>query len=718
MSGSHAKLVSKLHGRTAFTTYVTLSVVFFCMLAINIYAYFTIIDVGQWYASLENAYMKLRMNLVQADLTFRDIYDGNAKKEMQEVWTLLNESKTKAADITDYVQRTRIIEGIDKYKANMIKCYDERGNEDPELVNVNMDTYTNSQAELMALVNGAQDSLKVQLGQKMSTFNLLFLALIVNIVVLFGFTIFTFQSYITKSRRAEEQILTTEENLSTLINTLDSMLIAVDSSGTIHQWNRAAEKFFGVSEQEAMYQIIWDLLPYLKSYKDKVDTVLYSKKSKEFYKEQVDEIKGRYFNIAMHYMPGKNAVALKIDDVTEHERMDEQIRQSQKMEVVENLIGGLAHNFNNVLGAITGTISLMKYSFENKEQTSEEEIANSFEIIEASAQRATQMVRQLQSLTQRQEAQPVFAPVDLNDLVKNVLNICANTFDKKIQLVGEIESVKAMISADLSQIEQILLNLCDNSAQAMTTMRPGSQPQGGVLTMSVRILRPDKEFRDANPKAVESSYWVISVADTGVGMDEQVLSRIFDPFFTTKDGSKASGLGLTIANKIVEQHRGFIEVSSIPWGGTTFNVFLPELVVQAEAEEAAAAAPKKIPTGTGLILVVDDENIMRKTAKNILKKLGYEVIFGENGEEGVNVFRERQHEIAAVVLDMAMPKMNGKEAFIEMKKIQSSVKVLLASGFEPDEKSVQETLALGINGYIKKPYTMSTLAQEIKQIIG
>lgn len=717
MESEHARKISDLHGKAVLKTYATLAVVFICMLSINIFAYFTIIDVGQWYSALENSYMRMRMNTVQADLTFRDIYDGNKTKDMQEVWNLLSEAKSKADEIDENLQRSQVVGAMDRFKDAMVKCYGIR--EDPEgNPEEAMNNYLQSYTELAGLINGAQESLKSLLHQKMNKFNLMYLALIINIVVLFGFTVYTFRRYIIKSLTAEEQLLTAEENLNLLVNTLDSMLITVDSAGAIHQWNRAAEKFFGLNAEEVSFQIIWDLIPYLKPYKDKVDAVLYSKKPKEFYKEQIDELKGRFFNISLSYLQGMKAVVLKIDDVTEHEKMDEQIRQSQKMEVVENLIGGLAHNFNNVLGAITGTISLMRYSFDNKEKIGDEEVTNSFEIIEASAQRATQMVRQLQSLTMRRDALPVFAPVDLNSLVKNVLNICANTFDKKIELIGELESVKAMVSADFSQVEQVMLNLCDNASQAMTIMRPESQPQGGALTISVHILRPSKEFRDVHSKAVESSYWVITVSDTGVGMDEHTLARIFDPFFTTKDDAKASGLGLTIAVKIIEQHRGFIEVASTKWSGTTFSIYIPELVVQAEEEQEAEAEVKKIPTGTGLILVVDDENIMRKTAKNILKKLGYEVIFGENGEDGVNVFRERHDEIAAVILDMAMPKMSGKDAFIEMKKIQASAKVLLASGFEPDEKSVQETLALGINGYIKKPYTMSTLAQEIKRIIG
>jgi CheY-like chemotaxis protein len=291
--------------------------------------------------------------------------------------------------------------------------------------------------------------------------------------------------------------------------------------------------------------------------------------------------------------------------------------------------------------------------------------------------------------------------------------------DKRIELVGEIFNVKAMTKADPALIEQVLLNLCDNAVHAMTLMKP-AESRGGILTISIDKIYPDKNYRILHPQALGQAYWVLSVSDTGIGMDSETAAKVFDPFFTAKKGLQANGLGLTIANDIIRQHKGFIEVESRPEIGSRFHIYLPEVVVA----ETAGSAPKaevlaedQIPLGTGLILVADDELIMRKTAKGILVKLGYDVVFAEDGEQAVNVFRERHNEIRAVLLDMAMPKKSGREAYIEMKQIRPDLKVILISGFKKD-KRIEEILGLGVNAFIQKPYSMITLAQEVKKAVS
>ena len=252
----------------------------------------------------------------------------------------------------------------------------------------------------------------------------------------------------------------------------------------------------------------------------------------------------------------------------------------------------------------------------------------------------------------------------------------------------------------------------------MTIMRP-VESQGGTLTVAINKIYPDRNYRSLHPQALRHAYWIISVSDTGIGMDSDTAAKIFDPFFTTKTGLQANGLGLTIANDIIRQHNGFIEVESRLDIGSRFSVYLPEATVAEEGgagPRPEAPAEEQIPLGTGLILVADDELIMRKTAKGILSKLGYDVVFAEDGEQTVSVFNERHKEISAVLLDMAMPKMSGREAYIEMKKIYPELKVILISGFKKD-KRIEEILELGVNAFIQKPYSMVTLAQEVKKVI-
>jgi CheY-like chemotaxis protein len=358
---------------------------------------------------------------------------------------------------------------------------------------------------------------------------------------------------------------------------------------------------------------------------------------------------------------------------------------------------------------------MMKYSLENNGGNLDE-IRNNMDLIESSAERAVVMVQQLLSVAQKHEL--CLGNVDLNGIIQHILRLCQNTIDKRISLAGEIYNTKAMTKVDPALIEQVLLNLCDNAVHSMTVMRP-TDKRGGVLTISIDKVYPDRNYRSLHPQALRPAYWILSVSDTGVGMDSETVSKIFDPFFTTKAGLQANGLGLTIANDIIRQHNGFIEVESRPDIGSRFNIFLPEITVAEVAGAAPATethAESQIPVGSGLVLVADDELIMRKTAKGILTKLGYEVVFAEDGEQTVNVFKERYNEIRVVLLDMAMPKMSGREAYIEMKKICPELKVILISGFKKD-KRIEEILGLGVNAFIQKPYSMITLAQEVKKVI-
>jgi CheY-like chemotaxis protein len=276
-----------------------------------------------------------------------------------------------------------------------------------------------------------------------------------------------------------------------------------------------------------------------------------------------------------------------------------------------------------------------------------------------------------------------------------------------------------MVKADSAQLQQCILNICDNAALAMTSMRENEQDYGGVLTASIDLIYPDKKFRAEHPKAKQSSYWCLSITDTGVGMSRETIADIFDPFYTTRDPSESTGLGLTLVRDIIQQHNGFLEVDSAPGQGSVFRIYLPEITRagtdSASKRQTEVSASDQIPTGSGLIFVVDDEDIMRKTAGNILEKLGYDVIFAEDGEEAVSIYRENFKDIKVVLLDMAMPKMSGKDAYIEMKKINPKIKSLLVSGFKKDDR-IAEALEAGINGFIQKPYSMITLAQEVKRL--
>jgi CheY-like chemotaxis protein len=271
----------------------------------------------------------------------------------------------------------------------------------------------------------------------------------------------------------------------------------------------------------------------------------------------------------------------------------------------------------------------------------------------------------------------------------------------------------AYVLADPTEMEQVLLNLYINAVHAMTIMRANAQ-WGGTLSVGIEKIMTDSDFQKKHPEASSGSYWRITVSDTGVGMDTKTAAMIFDPFFTTKEQGKGTGLGLAMVYNIVRQQQGFIEVYSEPGLGTTFNVYLPVLV--REGESLPVTEEPVVVRGEGLILVVDDDDLVRRVAENVLQSVGYTVLTAPNGQEGIDLYRQHQSRIKAVLLDMAMPVMSGREAFIELQKINPDVKVLLASGFRKDNR-VEDVLQLGVKDFLQKPYTLTKLSLAIKKII-
>jgi len=517
--------------------------------------------------------------------------------------------------------------------------------------------------------------------------------------------------------RVENELKAAEFFLSSVMASMPSILISINQEGNITHWNNSTVELTGIEANEAIGKNLWRLLPGFIKFKQITNHVSHIKKSIGFYKELI-KIKGNTFYLNVTIFPLLDSQAPKFvlmaHNVTDIEIKDQQLRQSQKMETVGTLAGGLAHDFNNVLGGIIGTISLYKYKISKKRNVTQKEIEKYFNMIEESANRASDMVQHLLSLTRKHELS--FAPTDLNAIIEHTVKICNNSFDKSIEISAAFTGEMAMTNADPTQLEQCLLNLCINAAHAMTIMRKEGDKYGGSLNISLEQVKTDKYFFKLHPETgTEEDYWVISVQDTGIGMKPQIVTKIFDPFFTTKEEGEGTGLGLAMVYNIIKQHKGFIDVYSQEGIGTTFYIYLP--ILKHKIEEKNHRAEEKIPGGEGLILVVDDEEIMRQTAKSILEECGYDVILAENGEEAVNIYKTQHQNIKAVLLDLVMPKMSGKQAFIELIKINKNVKTLLASGFKKDSR-VESILELGVKGFIQKPYGLVKLANSMNDAIN
>ena len=405
---------------------------------------------------------------------------------------------------------------------------------------------------------------------------------------------------------------------------------------------------------------------------------------------------------------------LFIRGLSELKEKDDQLIRMQKMEAIWQLAGGLAHDFNNMLGGIMGSVSLLQYYAKKDFEANRDKIINLFNTIENATLRAADLVNRLLIMSRSGELKRI--PVDLSTAMRNVINICSNTFDKLIEIRVTYPEKPVWISGDPTQLEQIILNICINAEHAMTIMKNQDEYRGGILSLSITGVLGDKNLCELYHEAKMIKYAVLEISDTGIGMNSDVQKKIFDPFFTTKTSGTGTGLGLSIVYTIISQLGGFITVHSHEGEGTVFRIYLPEIEHEKSPEEEKTGQMIKIH-GSGLILVIDDEEIILNTAKSILTDHGYDVITATSGSEGLELFRNRHSEIQAALLDMGMPGMNGRETFIEMQKIDNSVKVILCSGLRMDSY-LEKVLNLGFADFLHKPFNMNELLEKVARVIS
>lgn len=500
-----------------------------------------------------------------------------------------------------------------------------------------------------------------------------------------------------------------------LINVLDSIplaVIALNKDDIVTHWNKFAETISGVNRIGAVDRNIYDITSDFDKFADHHLDVLQKGEHFVFNRIQFSFSKEKYYRVTLYPLVASEGMIMMMDDVTELEKKEMQLRQVQKMETVGTLAGGLAHDFNNVLGGITGAMSLINFKIHRGVKIPQDELASQLDIIEKSTDRAAGVVQKLLTLSRSNAV--LFSEVDLNLVIKDTLAIIENSMDKSIEINCHYFEEEAKAIADGDQIGQVLLNLLINAGHAMTIMKGKQEIWGGVINVSLEFLKIGEYFKKQYSKATHNEYWVITVADSGVGMNNETVKKIFDPFFTTKEKEKGTGLGLAMSYNIIEQHEGFIDIYSESGVGSTFKVFLPVLKHKTLLDEKIEG--KRYYEGTGLLLIVDDDSQIRSVATEILEECGYEIIIAKDGIEALEKFSERIDEIKLVLLDLVMPKLDGKHTFIRLKEMKDGVKVLLSSGFQQDSR-VKEILDLGVAGFIQKPYTFTKLSEAVYKII-
>jgi CheY-like chemotaxis protein len=370
------------------------------------------------------------------------------------------------------------------------------------------------------------------------------------------------------------------------------------------------------------------------------------------------------------------------------------------MEAIGQLAGGIAHDFNNLLTGILGYAGMLKIDAESGSTV--REVA---ETIEKAAERAAGLIQQLLGFARRGKNQEL--AVDLHQTIHDVVALLSRTIDKNIRITLDLKAPKTVVMGDPVQLQQILLNLVINSRDAM--------PDGGDLTFHTDLVELDQDFCRKNPGSKPGSYFLVSVRDTGCGIPKDIQNRIFEPFFTTKEPGHGTGMGLAMVYGTVKNHEGYIQVCSEVKAGTRFNIYLPFTEENAlePGEEDRVVRPVG---GKGCLLLVDDEEVVRKVGTAMLGSLGYEILTACNGREAVEVYRERAKEITLVILDMVMPEMGGRECFRALKEINPRVKAILSTGYAKDGKA-QETLDEGMAGFIQKPYRMTDISEKVHEAL-
>jgi len=388
------------------------------------------------------------------------------------------------------------------------------------------------------------------------------------------------------------------------------------------------------------------------------------------------------------------------EDVTDRRALEDQFRQAQKMEAVGRLAGGVAHDFNNLLMVISGYAEVILSSLPGGDPLHEKGRA-----IQVAADRATTLTRQLLAFSRKQLLE--LKVVDVNAIVEDMERLLRPLIGENVEFVTVLTPQAAHVRADAGQLEQVLMNLVVNAKDAM--------PGGGRLTIQTQNVVMDESHRRGQQFIRPGSYIMLSVSDTGTGMDKETQSRIFEPFFTTKEKGKGTGLGLSTVYGIVKQSGGYVMVQSEVGHGTTFHIYLPE--VQGTAEKHPVPAPDATAGGSEAILLVEDEESVRQLVRDTLSSKGYRVLEADCGEAGLATAEKHDGKIDLVITDVMMPGMNGRDMVKELSQVRPDIKVLYLSGYTEDAIVSDGSIESG-TAFLQKPFSLQNLSKKVREILA
>jgi hypothetical protein len=510
-------------------------------------------------------------------------------------------------------------------------------------------------------------------------------------------------------QRTTEQLGEYRSRLALIIDSSDDAIIGKNLDGTITSWNKGAERIYGYTPEEVIGKNISLLAP--DDRPDEIPEILQKiarGESVEHYESVRVTKDGRHLDVSISVSPLHDATGTIIGasaiarDITAQKRAESQLRQSQKMEAIGRLAGGVAHDFNNILAIINACTEFLRDRIDPAAEP-----WHYIENIRKASERGSSLIRQLLTFSRAPVIQP--RVLDLNERLKDISRLLRPLMGDDVEVLIVSKSPSVVVEADPGQLDQIVVNLAVNARDAM--------PRGGKFILETRTEKFDEAFAAQHQAMAAGKYVLLAVSDTGSGMDEATVSRIFEPFFTTKEMGKGSGLGLATVYGIVKQSAGHILVYSEPGHGTTFKIYLPSAdhkIGLGSKSETETVAPKR--QGTTILLVEDDE-IMRSLTRQLLEEHGYTVIEADDGKSALEAMQSHPGRIDLLLTDVVMRRMSGPELVERLSASHPNLKVLFMSGYTGELIAEREVLKRGIT-VLEKPFTRNALLNTIHTTLG
>lgn len=506
---------------------------------------------------------------------------------------------------------------------------------------------------------------------------------------------------ISERRQAERSL----REMAAIVETSDDAIIGENLEGIITSWNNGAEKMYGYTAAETIGQHATMLAG-----PDRVQEVasyLERAQKGEAFRIDTNRLRkdGRIISVALTISPIKDSegrvtgLSAIARDVSERKKLEEQLRQSQKMEAIGRLAGGIAHDFNNLLSVIVGYTYVLQSSLPD-----DNGLRNSAQQVMSAAEKASALTRQLLAFSRRQMLQPEI--IDLNEIVTGLQKMLPRLIGEDIDVRTIASSHLKNIKADPSQIEQVIMNLVVNARDAM--------PDGGKLTVETNDVH--FEPSEAAHYGIRSgNYVLLAVSDTGIGMAPEIRAHIFEPFFTTKEPGRGTGLGLATVYGIVSQSNGHIWVYSEPGQGTTFKIYFPA-TSEAATPSDISHHPRLAVTGSETVLLVEDEPNLRSLIQQVLRKQGYEVLVAGTGQEGAAIADHYAGDIELLLTDVVMPQMGGKQLADLLKPQYPDMSIIYMSGYTNNALDHSGSVEMG-GSFLQKPFTPDVLLRKIREVL-